>query len=145
MSFANRLTGKNLFVGWIDSGGGTVMLALHGDYTAFTPDIEMEMVDMSAGADAMRGYKATLKNFNGMLERYYLGTAGTAADTRLQPGDEGTLLWGELGTAAGKPKWGIPTIVSKVSMPIKFDDKVLITTEFKPQGDFVFDGTTATW
>jgi hypothetical protein len=143
MAFADRMTGKDLYVGWIDSSGTA---NLSGDFTAFTPDYELETADLSAGADVMRAYKGTLKNFKATLEQFYTGTAGTAVAARLEPGDTGTLLWGPLGSASGKPKWGIHTLVTKVSMPIPFDDGIKVTLEFAPQGaDLAFNGNSATF
>jgi hypothetical protein len=140
MAFSERQTGKDFYAGWID-GSGTVTLS--ADYTAFNEDYEQETADMSAGNDGMRGFKATLKNWSASIEFFYTGTAGTATAARLQPGDTGTLLWGPLGSATGKPKWGIAALVAKRSRPIPFDDGIKVTVEFLPQGaDYAYDGDT---
>lgn len=142
MSFANRATGKDVYVAFIHSGGTAV---LTGDQTNFGWDDEMETADMSAGSDTSRVYKGTLLNFSASLETIYTGTAGTAAMYAARPGQAGTLIWGDLGTAAGKPKWGRPVLVTKHSTDEPFDDKIAVTIDFSPQGDYVFDGRSATW
>ena len=142
MSFANRLTGKNLWVGWID-GSGTATLT--GDQTAFSPDIDQQTIDMSAGSDAMRAYRGSLKDFSATLELFNAGSAGTAMLRRVKEGSEGTLLWAPEGTAAGKAKWGIPAIVAKVGLKYPFDDAAKISIEFKPQGDLLYDGRSDVW
>lgn len=140
MAFADRMTGVSLYVGWID-GSGTV--TINGDFTALNVDYELETADLTAGTDAMRAYKGTIKNFNASLEQFYTGTAGTAVAARLEPGDTGTLLWGPKGTATGMPKWGIAAMVTKVSMPIPFDDGIKTTLDFVPQGaDLAYNGNT---
>ena len=83
MSFANRLTGNNLWVGWID-GSGTA--ALTGDQTAFSPDIDQQTVDMSAGSDAMRSYRGSLKDFSATLELFNAGSAGTPEPGAMRSG-----------------------------------------------------------
>jgi hypothetical protein len=142
MSFANRLTGKNLWVGWIDASG---TVTLTGDQTAFSPDIDQRTVDMSAGSDAMRSYRAALKDFSATLELFNAGAAGTAMLRRVKEGSEGTLLWAPEGTATGKAKWGLAALVSKVSLKYPFDDAAKITIEFKPQSDLIYDGRSDTW
>ena len=142
MAAANRITGADLVVLFVD-GSGTVDLT--GDQRNFTPNREQATADVTAGGDSWRVSKATIKNFSATLEVLMTGTAGTATMSRIDVGDEGTLLWGELGTATGKPKWGYPVIVSNASQSIPFDDAAVWTVEFQGQGDEVFNGNTSTW
>ena len=140
MASANRLVGKALYVGFAD-GAGTA--ALGADFTSFSYEWEQETADVSAGADAMRVFAGTIKNFSATLEALYLGAAGTATYARVEPGDAGTLIWGPEGSAAGKPKFSIPAIVSKVSHEQPFDEAVKYTIEFLPQGDLVSGHSTS--
>ncbi len=143
MSLANRMTGKNLFLQWIGSGG---TVTVSGDQTAFSPDLMLDTVDVAAGSDVMHGYIAGLKDWSATLEKWYIGTAGTAVDYALREGETGTLIWAPEGTASGKPKWGIAALVSKYSTSFPFNDGAKVTVEFKSNGsDLAYDGRTITW
>jgi hypothetical protein len=140
MTNTQRLVGKNLYVGLID-GSGTVNLS--GDFTSFSHEWEQETADMTASADGTRYFAATVKNSTASLETMYLGSAGTANYGRVEPGDSGTLVWGPEGSAAGKPKWTMPVLVTKVSLEQPFDEAVKYTIEFQSQGDVVSGHNTA--
>lgn len=142
MTAAQRMTGNGLFLQWID-GTGTVNFA--GDQRAFTADFGIDTVDLAAGSDSYHYNYGTLKDWSGKLEELYIGSNGTARYARLEEGDTGTLVWGPLGSATGKPKWGIGAIVTKVSQSIPFDKELMISTEFKVQGTLVFNGNSATF
>lgn len=142
MAPTQRLTGKNLYVGFID-GSGTATIS--GDQTAFDTGLEQETVDASAGSDDWRVFLPTMKNGSFKLETYYKGTNGTATLARLEMGDAGTLLWGPEGTATGKPKWGIPVLVTKNDYSFPFDNLIKVTIEFQQQGDLAYNGNTITF
>ena len=146
MYFANRLTGQNLWVGWVDAGGTVVAT---GDQKSFDPDMEVDAIDMSAGAAGMRVYKAGLKDVLMKLETFFVGgsaNVGTAVLAyRMREGAEGTILWAPEGTAVGKAKWGLPALVTKYKYKMPFDDAILVNVELRPQGDFVFDGRKDAW
>lgn len=137
MSTATRYTGKDLYVEF----AGT---SLTGDQRAFSVTMEQETADVTAGADGARVFKATVKNYGASLE-LLATTDGTATLAVIQPGDEGTLVWGPHGTTAGKEKWGFPAIVTNMSPTINFDDAVVYQIEFQAQGDLTYDGTTIVW
>lgn len=147
MSLASRLTGKNLWVAWVDAQGTVVA---SGDQTSFDPDFKMDTVDMSAGSDNVRSYLPTLKDLTMKLERFILGgtaNVGTATlNYRMREGAVGTILWAPEGTATGFSKWGIVALVSDFAMKFPFDDKAMVTIELKPQGaDLLFDGRKDAW
>ena len=142
MAATQRLTGKNLYVAWIDATG---TVAISGDQTAFDPGFTGETVDASAGADDWRVHLATMKDAAMKMETYYKGTNGTATLARVEIHDSGTLVWGPEGTAAGKPKWGIPALVTKNDYSMPFDNLIKVTIEWKQQGDLAFNGNTAVW
>lgn len=139
MAPTQRLTGKNLYVGWIDATGTAT---ISGDQTSFDTGLEMETVDASAGADNWRVFLATMQNGSFKMESYFKGTNGTAVQARIEQGDTGTLLWGPEGTAAGKPKWGIPALVTKSDYTFPFDNLIKVTTEWQQQGDLAYNGNT---
>ena len=133
MAVATRYTGKDLYVAF----GGT---GLTSDQRSFTVTREQETADITAGADGFRAFKATIKNFTASLEILADSSAtGTAMLGAIQEGTEGTLEWGPLGTASGKPKNEVPVIVTSVSITLNFDDAVVYSIDFQGQGAFTTD------
>jgi hypothetical protein len=108
-------TGTNLYVAF----GGT---ALQADYRSFEPEEEMGVEDGSAGSDAARTYKTTLKDGNAsMTLRSIAGTAGTAKWVNLAVGTEATLEWGPYGTATNSIKGSVNAILNNRSAPVEYD------------------------
>lgn len=142
MTVTNRLTGKDLYVGFIGSGGTA---NLSGDQRAFEVTAEQETADVTAGADGARAVKPTVQNFGASLEVLFTGTAGSAAMAIATLGAEGTLTYGPQGSASGKPKGAFPAIITKRDITMNFDDAVVVKFEFAGQGDETSDPTTATW
>lgn len=140
MAVSDRMTGPNLYVEYVHSGG-TVNLT--GDQRTLSVAREQELVDATAGADGARVNKATLKNFSATLECLYIGTAGSATHGALALGLEGTLRYYPKGTASGNPKGAFPAIVQSSSLEIPFDDMVTFTFEFAGQGAEIWDPFTS--
>ena len=142
MAEANRLTGKDLIVLWVDAGG---TVDLSGDFRALNLNREQETTDITAGGDSARSYRGTVKKFGAKLETLFIGTAGSAAYTAVALGAEGTLLYGPQGTAVGQPKGGFPAIVSKQNIDLPYDEVVTMTVEFQGQGGEVANPNTDVW
>lgn len=142
MTLSNRKTGKDTKVYWID-GSGTVDIS--GNYRQFNVSDSFDTVDASAGADTARGMKGTLRVLGASMAALYDGTAGTAVRNRLATGNEGTLLYGLEGTAAGKPKGAFPAIVKTQNVNGSYDDMISVDFTWEPQGDYVHNPNTATW
>ncbi len=142
MSNTQRFTGSQLYIRWIDSVGTVVV---SGDQKALEVDWGVDLEDLAAGSDEYHYNYATLKDFSAKLETFLTGTAGTALGARLKPASEGTLIWGELGTAAGMPKWGFGVVVSKNTPKYPFEKAAMKSIEFKVKGGLVYDGNTAVW
>ena len=136
-----RLTGKN----WYGSFKGISMVAI--PFRTFDDGLEEEMADASGGSDTIRTYVHTMDKVEPSFEWVYdSSAAGTALVAVLEPGQEGTLLWGPRGTAAGSPKWGITGRVVKATPDIKYDDVQVDKVKFMPvDGAYLFDGRTAVW
>lgn len=130
-----RLTGKDLYVAWIDAQGTA---ALQADFKVFEYDNEIDSADLSAGSDSNRVWGETLGDLSFNLEMMYnsdnVGTAAAALYGRIAAGNSGTLVWGPEGTASGKPKGSCYVFVSKHSHAQPFDDGVTRSIEFKPKG-----------
>jgi hypothetical protein len=139
MAVANRMTGKDLYIEWVYSGG-TVNLT--GDARSFEVTREQEVADVTAGADGARSSKATVKNFGASAEILYTGTAGSATFGVLDLGSEGTLRYYPQGTATGKPKGAFPAIVTNVGLALPYDDAAVLTVEWMGQGDEVWTALT---
>lgn len=121
-------TGTNLYVVF----GGTVFSA---DYRTFEPEEEMEIDDGSAGSDAARTFKTTLKNGKASMKlRSIAGTAGTAKWVSVPVGAEGTLEWGPEGTATGKIKGSVNAILVNRKDPQEFDKVSEYTRDFQYSG-----------
>jgi len=119
-------TGSALYLLW----DGT---QLETDYRAYSASEEIGMVDQSAGADTNRTYLTELKD----------GTASAtiviqAADTTtwgtIVPGTEGTLEWGEEGTAAGKPRSYGNAIVKSREKSMEYADLIVGDVEWQFSG-----------
>ena len=136
-----RYTGKN----WYGSFKGISMVA--APFRSFDDGLEEEMADASGGVDTIRTYVHTMDAVEPTFEWVVdSGSAGTALDNVLEPGQEGTLLWGLCGTAAGNPKWGILARVTKATPDVQYDDVMVKSVNFMPvDGAYVFDGRTAVW
>lgn len=147
MAEGDRITGPNLWIGWIyDTGGGTAgTVVLSGDQRSLSYTREMETADATAGADGARVYKSTIKNFSASSDAMYTGTSGSAVFSAIGLGSEGTLVFAPQGTAAGKPKGGGPMICTNQSMEIPFDDMVTISLEFQGQGNETWNPKTDVW
>lgn len=139
-----RKIGKNAYIAWIHSGGTALV---ETDYRTFDVGDEMGAVDLSAGNDNLRTYAPTLEEVAPSLEMLYTdGAAGSAIWSKVRPGQEGTLVWGWEGNAAGKPKWGIGGFVTKCDMSGGYENEIAISVEWANIGsDFVYNGTTDTF
>ena len=130
-----RYTGKDLSVRW-----GTVTLS--GDYRTLTVSEETDMVEVSAGSDAVKTYVPTL--MDGKAELEILDTTGTTGQTQwaaVEPQTAGTLTWSPLGTVTGMPKYFAPAIVTSREREFPYNDVVSIKISFQLNGPV----TETTW
>jgi hypothetical protein len=124
------ITGKDLNIQWIYSGGTVV---LSGDYTQFTDTPSVELLDESAGADEVRTYVARLKDRTmSFSARHQSG--GTALLAALDEGTSGTIIWSPEGTVAGKAKNTIAAISQGASINIPYSNLVEISCTFQGNG-----------
>lgn len=142
MSASDRYVGKDLKVFWVHSGGTA---DISGDFRTLDVNREQETADVTAGNDAARTEKATVKVFGASMTYMYIGTAGSASFGSVALGATGTLLYAPGGTATNKPKGGMPLIVKQHSFSVPFDDAIEGTIEWGPAGDELFNPTTDKW
>lgn len=124
-----EFTGKNLYVAF----KGT---SLAVDYREFSEDEEVGTTDASAGSDVARTYLTTLEDGTATLS--LLEQAGETAATDpwnlMDKAAEGTLEWGEEGTASNKPRHYVNAIVTSRGKTMPYDDVVEMTFGFQFSG-----------
>lgn len=128
MAQTDRYTGSALVVSF-----PTTATLLETDYRSLEVTENVEAKDATAGSDAARFYKPGKKDASislSLVDRG--GTAGTALWAALVPGTNGTLTWGEEGTATGKPKHTVVCFVQQRKKSEPYDDIVEITIDFQP-------------
>jgi hypothetical protein len=141
-----ELIGANAYIIWCYpafttnscsfAAGSTVIST---DFRAFAVNDEVGEVDKSAGADTRRTYIKTLKD--GQITTSYLHDGGTVNWGILAPGAvNGTLIWGEAGTANGAPKHTLPCFVKSNNMDQPYDGMEIFNPVFRPTADRT-DGT----
>ena len=130
------ITGQNAAISWVYSGG---TIALDTDYRSFQPNDSIDSYDQSAGKDAYKtfvlGQKDGSYSYTGILQ-----SGGTVVVNALAVGTSGTLIYGEEGTAVGKPKRSVPAYVSSFSKNVQYNALIEISVTFQGNGDVV-DGT----
>ncbi|MBN1964051.1 MAG: hypothetical protein JW910_05360 [Anaerolineae bacterium] len=143
MTATSRYTGKNLHVVFRTSAG--VEYTLHGDQTRLEVTEEVQSADMTAGSDTGVYEKPTLQVMGATLTVKHTGASGTAVWVGVDIGDEGTLIYGPAGTAAGAPKGGFPCYVRSRSLDVPYNEAVVRTATFGPQGARLYDVETDVW
>jgi hypothetical protein len=139
MAIANRYTGQNLYAEFICSAG---TIALSGDQRSLTVDREVDVVDVSAGADTDKSYLATLKDGTAEIEVMdQASVAATGLEAAMPEGTSGTLIYAPQGTASTKPKRGFAAIVQSLSVEYPYSDAVVYTISFQKSGTLLFSGT----
>ncbi len=96
------------------------------------------MVDATSGAATRKNWLAVVGDGTGEFSGIYAGTAPYAA---VAPGTSGTLVWGEEGTADGKPKHTCTATVKKRARKIPYNNVIDLSVTFQ----FTSDVTDGTW
>lgn len=110
------------FIGW--GQAGTVVLK--PDYTTLTWTETQETADTTRGSLKFKTHIPTLKSWNWTLEMFFDDGAATAGGTAslyaFANVEQGTIMIGALGTAAGAPKLGGLTTITEISQDMAFSD-----------------------
>ena len=143
MAASDRLTGKDLVVQWIHSGGTAV---LSGNWRTLDITRDSQMADATAANDGGT-YSKYLREINGAtLNALFDGTAGSATmGSAAVRGTEGTLLYAINGTAVGQPKGGFPAVIKSANVSHPYDGMSTVTVVFDPQGAELFNPQIDVW
>ncbi len=127
----NEFAGSALYATWIYSGG-TVVLSTES--RNFNYNVNQETIDATAGADATRRTLSSFKTATASLSMV-AQTDGTVLITALTEGTRGTLIFGEAGTATGRPKVTLPAMSLGISRSIPYADVVTYDISWQSTGD----------
>lgn len=117
---SNQFAGSALYAQWIWSGG-TVVLSTQNRNFSFSENLET--IDATAGSDTTRVKLASFKNCTASMS-YVAQNDGTALLAACAAGVTGTLIFGEAGSAVGKPKVTMPAISLGVNRSVPYADVV---------------------
>jgi len=127
----NEFAGSALYAHWIWSGG-TIVLSTENRNFSFNETLET--IDATAGSDATRRKIASFKNATASMT-YTAQTDGTALIAACAAGVVGTLIFGEAGSVAGKPKTTMPAISLGISRSVPYADVVTYDISWESTGD----------
>ena len=99
-------------------------------YRSFEPEESVNVVDASHGSDTGRRKIVTLRDGRVTVEMVDLNDGSTIWNA-VVPGTGGTLIWGEQGTAAGRPKHSVYAVVASRRRSVPYDGVVTIRVEFE--------------
>lgn len=124
-----KFTGKDLYVEFAGQ-------EITADFTEFSEDEEVATVDASAGADVARTYLTTLEDGTATLalKAKTDGTATTDPWQLLDKGATGTLIWAPEGTATGKSKHSVNSIVTNRNRAYPYADLAMMNFSFQFSG-----------
>lgn len=116
--------------------------ALHGNIRKWDYSAEMSVYDTTAGSDQAESHVTGVRKISGSFDLLAdTGSAGSAIERMLYSGAQGTLLWGDLGTATGQnyPKYGVYATFTSVNKTTPYDDVVIYNVDWTGNGDWVFN------
>ena len=127
----NEFAGSALYAHWIWSGGTLVISTKNRN---FSYNEAIETIDATAGSDATRRKIASFKSATASMV-YAAQSDGTALIAALAAGVTGTLIFGEAGSVAGKPKTTMPAISLGISRSVPYADVVTYDISWESNGD----------
>ena len=127
----NEFSGSALFAQWIHPAG---TLVISTENRNFNFNNNIETIDATAGSDAYRRKLSSFKNATASIS-YTAQSDGTATISACAVGTRGTLIFGEAGSAVGKPKITAPMMVSSFARSVPFADVVTYDISWECIGD----------
>lgn len=123
-------SGKDLNIQWINPAG---TIDLSGDFRQLQYNTTSDLIDQTAGADAVKTYLPSLKDSQVQLTAIYQ-SGGTALLDQVADGTQGTLLVSPQGTTATYRKITIPAIVASRNFAQPYADVVELSVTFQGNG-----------
>lgn len=129
----SEIAGSALYAEWIYSGG-TIVLDTDSRSFTYTPTIDF--IDATAGGDTSRKRINSFKDGNVTMSTLAQSDSdGTALLAACAEGTHGTLIWGDMGTATGRPKVTLPAISQGVTRGVPYADVITYDLGFQQNGD----------
>lgn len=132
MAAQDRLVGRHLVVIFEPSGGGSYTLS--GDQTAFSHDIKLDTVDVSAGSETERSFKDTLSSLDWTLSIF---DADQSYLDNIQPRAYGKLIVRKEGTGTGKDQFSFNTWITGYKEDMPFDGALEIEVSGQRDGAMI--------
>lgn len=134
MAYSDRLTGSDLKVNFTPDGGSLV--AITGDQTVFNFSRKMDTVDVTAGNETARAYRATIESMDWGLTIF---DADQSYQADLLPGTEGLLEIYKKGddVTAGEPIISMNVLITGYDEDFPFDGALEISISGVRQGAMV--------
>lgn len=132
MSAAGRLTGTDLVVKWTKSGGS--LTTITGDQTKFSFSRKYDTVDVTAGSERQRYFKATVEALDWTLNVF---DASQSFKADILPGLEGLLQIYPTGVGSTRPIIGFNALITGYDEDFPFDGALEITLTGVRQGAMI--------
>lgn len=132
MAASARLTGTDLVVKWTPSGGS--LTTITGDQTKFSTSRKFDTVDVTAGSEKQRYFKATVESLDFTLNIF---DATQAYLAQILPGKEGVLQIYPTGVGATKPIVSFNALLTGYDEDFPFDGALEITITGVRQGAMI--------
>lgn len=114
-------------------------VAINTDFKSLDINETQDIADSTAGADAARSHVRTVRSIDASLSALFNGTAGSAVMAALQAGAQGTLTFGQIGTATGAPKYSVVMTVTAFNKSIQFDGTQEMSASLMGDGDWLLN------
>ena len=135
-----KYRGVALITQWINPLG---TLQIQNNFQTFDVQREVDLIDVSSGADLDHESIIGLRKGTGTLKFYddtqTVANFGTAALAMLCEGTYGTLIWGPQGTAVNMPKGSFGAFVKTLKHSMPFDKALDIEIVWEKSGPFLAD------
>lgn len=129
MAFADRFTGKDVYVEFTPDGGSLGQIS--GDQTEVTIDNTTDTADATAGSETDRSYIPTLTSREVGLTSFF-GAEATYANIKERT--EGVLTVYPKGKTSGQPMRSYNVIVTAFNVSYPFDDVAQLEATFQVSG-----------
>jgi len=128
---ANEMAGTAFYATWTTSAA---TVTLNTDYRNFSYSPSISFIDAAAGADTAPTRLGYMTDGEANCSFLMLNNMASADIVSFNEGTIGTLVWGEAGTTAGKPKVTLPAISQGLQRGATYNDVVILTASWLQNG-----------